>query len=107
MRKLLVIGLALVALMIIFGARAADAAGVPGVPAPLVMAQEEQAGQQPSPEADDNRVEVQLVVLALAASLVVGVGTAAYLVRKRLGLVAGAPEQGAGGQAGGHSGGHH
>jgi hypothetical protein len=95
---LLIVGLALVALIIIFGARAADAASVPGVTSsPAALAQEEEATQQSGGGEDDDLVEVQLLVLGLAAFIVVGVGTVAYLVRKRLGLVAGPPEQGAGG----------
>ena len=46
---------------------------------------------------DESRVRVQLVVAGLAAGLVVGVGTGAYLVRRRLGLTAYAPDQAAGG----------
>ncbi len=48
--------------------------------------------QQPVDDNDDTRVEVQLVVLGAAVSLVVGVGVAAYLLRRRLGLVAPAPD---------------
>ena len=36
---------------------------------------------------DDSRVEVQLVVLGVAAFVVVGVGAAGYVLRKRLGLI--------------------
>ena len=46
---------------------------------------------------DDTRVEVQLVVLGAAIGLVVVVGTAAYLVRRRLGLIAPPPEPGSDG----------
>lgn len=52
--------------------------------------------QEPSvDDNDDTRVEVQLVVAGIAAATVVGIGTAAYLLRKKLGLVAPPPEQGA------------
>jgi hypothetical protein len=37
---------------------------------------------------DDTRVEVQLVVLGIAAASVVGAGLAAYFIRRRLGLTA-------------------
>lgn len=43
---------------------------------------------------DDTRVEVQLVVVGAAIGLVVVGGTIAYLVRRRLGLVAPPPEPG-------------
>ena len=46
---------------------------------------------------DDTRVEVQLAMLGIAAFTVVGLGGAAYVLRKKLGLVAPPPEQPAGG----------
>jgi hypothetical protein len=48
------------------------------------------ASQQPSDidDNDDTRVEVQLVVLGIAAASVVGAGLVAYFVRRRLGLTA-------------------
>ncbi len=46
---------------------------------------------------DDTRVEVQLVVAGIVAAFVVGVGSGAYLLRKRLGRVAPPPDQSAGG----------
>ena len=49
------------------------------------------------PNNDDSRVHVQLVVLAIAAFAVVIVGCSAYLLRKRLGLVAPPPDQPAAG----------
>lgn len=42
---------------------------------------------------DDTRVPVQLLVLGLAAGIVVGLGSAAYVLRKRLGLVPPPPAQ--------------
>ena len=35
---------------------------------------------------DDSRVDVQIIVVAIAAGIVVGLGSAAYLLRRRLGL---------------------
>lgn len=43
--------------------------------------------QETSGSDDDSRVEVQLVVLGVAAFVVVGVGAAGYVLRKRLGLI--------------------
>jgi hypothetical protein len=75
------------------GARMAHAAAATqDVTAPRVLMQEDATADD-----DDDLVEVQLVVLGGAAFTVVGVGTAAYFIRKRLGLVAGPPEQGADG----------
>lgn len=45
----------------------------------------------------DSRVGVQLVVVGIAAGLVAGVGTAAHLLRRKLGLTAYTPDQNAGG----------
>jgi hypothetical protein len=42
---------------------------------------------------DDTRVEVQLVVLAVAVGTVFVLGSGVYLLRKRLGLVAPPPDQ--------------
>ena len=52
---------------------------------------------QPIDQHDDSRVGVQLVVAGIAAGLVVGAGTAAYVLRRKLGLTAYAPDQGPGG----------
>ena len=51
----------------------------------------------PVPSHDDTRVGVQIGVVVAAVLTVVVVGTAAYFIRKRLGLVAGPPEQPSGG----------
>ena len=56
-----------------------------------------QAGTQPVDDHEDSRVGVQLVVAGIAAALVVGVGTGAYLLRRKLGLTAYAPDSAAGG----------
>ena len=53
--------------------------------------------QQGAPTSDDDRVEVQLVVLGVAFGLVVVFGSLAYLVRRKLGLVAPPPGPGEGG----------
>jgi hypothetical protein len=53
--------------------------------------------QQVEPAPDDDRVEVQLVVLGVAVGLVVVFGSLAYLVRRKLGLVAPPPEPDEGG----------
>jgi len=44
-------------------------------------------------EHDDSRVEVQLAVLGAAVVTVVVIGTAAYLLRRRLGLTAYDPKE--------------
>jgi hypothetical protein len=60
------------------------------------------AAPQISPQAqeiddnDDTRVEVQLVVLAVAGVTVFVVGTGAYVLRRKLGLVPPPPEPGGG-----------
>ena len=56
-----------------------------------------QADAQPVDDHDDSRVGVQLVVSGITAALVVGVGTGAYLLRRKLGLTAYAPDSAAGG----------
>lgn len=58
--------------------------------------QEDQSGA--IDDNDDTRVEVQLAMLGIAVFTVVGLGGAAYALRKKLGLVAPPPEQSAGGR---------
>jgi len=74
-------------------APAAYAASMPPGGAPPAMMAAQKA---PVDQHDDTRVAVQLVVLGIAAGVVVGVGSCAYLLRKKLGLVP-PPKQGAGG----------
>jgi hypothetical protein len=69
----------------------ADAAGVTGEAAVTV------SSQQQVDDNDDTRVEVQLVVLGIAAFVVLGIGAAGYVLRKRLGLVPPPPGPDAGG----------
>lgn len=57
-------------------------------------------GTAPQQAVDDNngtRVEVQLVMLGIAIGTVFVLGTGAYLLRKKLGLVPPPPEEAAGG----------
>jgi hypothetical protein len=67
----------------------ATAAGIndPGNVAPAYQ-------QQEVDDNDDTRVEVQLVVLGIVIATVFVFGSAMYLLRKRLGLVAPPPEPG-------------
>lgn len=67
---------AVLAAMLVFGSGAVGASAAAAVPSH-----------------DGSRVGVQLVVLGAAAFTVIVVGSAAYLVRKRLGLAAPPPEQ--------------
>jgi hypothetical protein len=71
-----------------------DAAGVPFADGRVTSHQQV---QQPVDQHDGSRVEVQLVVAGIVAGLVVGVGTGAYLLRRKLGLTAYSPEQAGGG----------
>lgn len=95
MRSLLLASLLAVMLATVVAASSSDAASLPPAGAATSIA------TQQVDDNDDTRVEVQLVVLGIAAFTVVGVGSAAYLLRKKLGLVKGPPDQ----SAAGH--GHH
>lgn len=76
-----------IALMGAISAPSASAArGVPLDERPGIAAQQVD-------DNDDTRVEVQLVVAGIVAAFVVGVGSGAYLLRKRLGRVAPPPDQ--------------
>ena len=96
MRVLVLVAAALVVVMAVALERGrADAATVPLQPAAVVA-----SPQQEKPVVDDHdgsRVGVQLVVAGIAAGVVVVLGSGAYLLRRRLGLTAPPPEQGAGG----------
>ena len=75
--------------------RPAQAAGLPhtGVHAATAM----QSAPAQVDDHDESRVGVQLVVVGIAAGLVVGLGTGAYLLRRKLGLTAYSPDQASGG----------
>jgi hypothetical protein len=75
------VGLALAWAGVVIG-RPAEAADVPS----QQVAQEAYL-QERVDDNDDTRVEVQLVVLGIAAGSVVGVLGGAYLLRRKLGLV--------------------
>lgn len=66
------------------------AAAPPAAPQPIAMTQ-----QPPIDDNDDTRVEVQLIVAGIAAFTVVGVGSAAYMLRRKLGRIAPPPGDGA------------
>jgi hypothetical protein len=76
---------------------AARAAVTPGGPLLAADAPAREPGALPRQrqvdQHDDSRVEVQLIVLGAAAVTVVVVGTAAYLLRRRLGLTAYDPKE--------------
>lgn len=82
-RPALALSAVLTAAALAFATSTTSAAGVSRQPAPALASQQRTV--------DDNkgsRVDVQLVVLGIAAGTVVGLGTAAYLVRRKLGLTA-------------------
>ncbi len=85
-------------LLVVFAAgaiRPAYAAGVP--PRDAVTLAAGQSTPEPVDGHDGSRVGVQLVVAGIALGLVVGVGSGAYLLRRRLGLTAYAADEAAGG----------
>lgn len=84
--------------LVVFAALAAGpahAAGVPVRDAGTVVAS--QSAPRQVDDHDGSRVGVQLVVAGIAAGLVVGVDTGAYLLRRKLGLTAYSPDQAADG----------
>jgi len=87
-----VLALALVGvLMVGFAAGASGAIAAERAPGQALVLQTAQA--TPVPSHDDTRVGVQVGVAIAAAVTVVVIGSGAYLLRKRLGLVSGPPEQ--------------
>lgn len=88
MRHLLIV-LAAAALLAVSTRSVALAADVPADRSSAITSQAEEIDDN-----DDTRVEVQLVVLGIAIGTVFVLGTGAYLVRRRLGLVPPPPEPG-------------
>jgi hypothetical protein len=82
----------LLSLALAIAAIRADAAAAAGIDSAQDVTP---AYQQDVDDNDDTRVEVQLVVLGIVIATVFVFGSAVYLVRKRLGLVAPPPEPGA------------
>lgn len=93
MRTLSITLLAALTLLAAASAARAHAAATPPAGAPTALLHQQKQVDQHG----DTRVAVQLVVLGTAAVVVVVIGTGAYFLRKRLGLTAAPPEQGAGG----------
>lgn len=94
MRVMLLVVAVLACAMTFAVAAPTDAASVPLVDG---SAAAHRQLQQPVDQHDGSRVEVQLLVAGIVAGLVVGVGTGAYLLRRKLGLTAYSPEQAGGG----------
>jgi hypothetical protein len=96
MRLAILIGVLVLALAA--GAVSASAAAVAPASAAHAAMQTagptQQSGSAAVPSNDDSRVAVQWGVFGAAAFTVVVVGIGAYLLRKRLGLVAPPPDQG-------------
>ena len=85
MRNLAMLALVTAALLMAVSTRAAVASDAPAQHTPATLS------GQAKPVIDDHdesRVVVQLIVLGLVIGVVVVAGTAAYLVRRRLGLTA-------------------
>ena len=94
MRMMLLVAAVLAFAVTYAAAAPIDAASVPPADGRAVA---HQRLQRPVDQHDGSRVGVQLVVAGITAALVVGVGTGAYLLRRKLGLTAYAPEQAGGG----------
>ena len=92
------ISLTILAAIMVVGLTATRPAEASSVPTARAMATAVLA-EPPRPVNDhaDSRVGVQLAVAGIAAGLVAGVGTGAYLLRRKLGLTACTPDQNAGG----------
>ena len=86
-------------LFVVVAAALARPVAANGLPDPTAHAGAMLAAAPPRPvnEHDDSRVGVQLAVAGIAAGLVVGVGTGAYLLRRKLGLTAYTPPEAPGG----------
>lgn len=95
MRPIFLTILAAIMVVALAATRPAEASGVPTArtTATAILA----TPPRPVDDHADSRVGVQLVVAGIAAGLVVGVGTGAYLLRRKLGLTAYTPDQNAGG----------
>jgi hypothetical protein len=91
--------LALMILFIFVAIAVVRPAAASGLPGPRAYAGALPAATPPRPvnQHDDSRIGVQLVVAGIAAGLVVGVGTGAYLLRRKLGLTAYVPPETGGG----------
>jgi hypothetical protein len=94
-----ILSLAVLVFLLITAAALARPAEAADVPASHTKAQAMVHAAPPRPvnDHDESRVAVQLVVAGVAAGLVVGVGTAAYMLRRKLGLTAYTPDKDAGG----------
>jgi hypothetical protein len=84
----LVLMLAVVLAALVAGRSAASASEVLPAAEAVVSVQAQEVDDN-----DDTRVEVQLVVLAVALGTVFVFGTGAYFVRRKLGLVPPPPDQ--------------
>ena len=90
--------LALLTLLVFALALAGGAGVLPAAGGPAPAAAQEAGERREVDQNDDTRVEVQLVVLGLAALVVVVGGLAAWFLRLRLGIIPPPPDQ----QSSGH-----
>jgi hypothetical protein len=84
-------------MILILAAASVGTAAASSVPKPSPAHTPAMQGTTQTPNDDDDLVEVQLVVAGVAALVVVGLGSAAYFLRRRLGLTAYNPEEAGGG----------